>query len=123
MKTWQFNGEYWYVNNRSLFRRIRQWFIWIGMWEKSNGQGWDWDRVFKLKSPTPISLFGNLFTYYGWGFNVSIKGTYFVCSFVNKQIYCSPDGTPSKATIFFRSPPREVLEQIEKRNNGTVHSI
>lgn len=115
MKTWRDNGERWYCDDRSLWKRLRQWAVWVGGWEKANGKGWDlFLRVPgcrpRLASPTPVRIFGGLATYYGWGFQIRLKQGYFVVSWRGeKGAYISDNGTPSRAHHWLWHPPREVL--------------
>lgn len=97
MRTMKWNGECWYIDDRSLWKRVRQWLIWIGGWEKANGQGWaftiDYGNKTALVAPTPISLFGHAITFFSWGWQVRFwKRCYLVCS--DSGIYVSSDGTP-----------------------------
>jgi hypothetical protein len=97
MKTLKYNGEYWYTDERSLWKRVRQWVIWVGGWEKANGKGWqftiDYGNRKGLMNPTPISLFGHAITFYGWGWQIHLwKMGYFVCT--KSGMYISSDGTP-----------------------------
>jgi hypothetical protein len=97
MRTLKYNGERWYVDERSLWKRVRQWVIWIGGWEKANGKGWqfliDYGNKKSLMSPTPISLFGHRITCYGWGWQIRIRrGCYLVSS--KSGVYVSSDGAP-----------------------------
>lgn len=113
MKTYHWNGEYWYERRWSLFHHIRHWLIWIGGWEKANGEGWHLTQVFnkrKLRSPTPVALFGGRFTHYGWGWNIRFRKTYFVWSRSGRplHIYLSPDGTPGRATTWIKGVPYEI---------------
>jgi len=127
MRTYQFNGEGWYCNDRTLINRIRSWFIWVGGWEKANGKGWEllgrytWKKGLKsfyFKSPAPVSIFGHWLTYYGWGLNFKVKGGWFVVVWDNghgEKIYISKDGTPSGAFCWIKGTPPEVLKATEKR--------
>lgn len=124
MRTVEFNGEYWYVNEQPLLKRARKWLIWIGGWEKANGEGW---HIFMrhldtgkraLRDPTPVSLFGHRFTHYGWGWNVVVSGGYLVyskrCSHTGKpSLYLSLDGTPGNATMWLFGAP-DVVERAAK---------
>jgi len=72
MKTLKWNGEQWYIDNRSLWKRFRQWIIWIGGWELANGEGWSFRSSYDKKlwmKPYPISFFKSI-TFYGWGWEV-----------------------------------------------------
>ncbi len=106
MKTWKNNGEYWYCDRRSLWLRIRQWFIWVGGWEGSNGKGW----TFWSRSPDPVSILGHRATYYGWGIQVRLKHGYFVLTWRkgNRKAYISADGTPSGAHHWLWNPPQDI---------------
>ena len=139
MRTWHYNGEQWYRRDWSIFHRVRHWFIWIGGWEKANGEGWKifrWDNIrsaiqykkFKrlfspswvMYFPAPISFFGHRFTWMGWdwGWQLTTKFGYLVYSKKGHPkpiLYLSPDGTPSSATDFYLNPPCEIINEV-KRN-------
>lgn len=97
MRTLKYNGERWYVDERSLWKRCRQWLVWIGGWEKANGAGWqftlDLGNRKKLMNPTPISLFGHAVTFFGWGGRIRLlhKGS---LTWSESGIYVSQRGTP-----------------------------
>lgn len=79
MRTLRWNGKTWYVDNRSLAKRIRRWFFWIGGWERANSAGWDFRRDDgSLRDPTPMSFFGHKITYFGGWLQVHLRGRYFV---------------------------------------------
>src|SRR5690349_11986919 len=73
MRTLHWNGERWYVNEMSLLKRVRRWFIWIGGWELANGRGWrlrtprEQGRQIWMH-PTPVSVLGHRATFYGHWF-------------------------------------------------------
>jgi len=64
-------------------------------------------------SLTPVSLFGHRVTFFGWGFQLrpSHRRSIFMVSRsgVRKgkptKVYVSPDGTPSRATLWLRGAP------------------
>lgn len=138
MDTWHFNGEEWYERNWSLFHRIRHWFIWIGGWEKANGEGWhilrrdNFHAAIKYKKykrlfsytwmfhfPAPVTFFGHRFTWMGWdwGWQLRTKRGHLVYSKKGHPkpiMYLSPDGTPSSATDFYLNPPHEIIKQIKQ---------
>jgi hypothetical protein len=98
MRTLKHNGECWYVDERSLWKRVRQWVMWIGGWEKPNGKGWkftiDLGKKKRLMNPSPISFFGHFIIFYSWGGHIRFKrGCYFVWS-KTSGMYVSSDGTP-----------------------------
>jgi hypothetical protein len=120
MKTYHWNGEYWYERNWSLWHHIRTWFIWIGGWEKANGAGWRlrYEHSGKLKSPAPVSLFGDFFTWYGWGWNIRVKRGLLVYSHSGgraRKMYISPNGTPSQAVTWLFGAPNEIKKKAEER--------
>lgn len=112
----KWNGENWY-EAPPLLKRIRQWLIWIGGWERVNSKGW---RVFyknssgkwKLNDPTPFSLLGSWFTCYGWGLNIKLLSGYLVVTWGRhgKKCYISPNGTPSQAHTWYWGTPKEILD-------------
>lgn len=123
MKTYFFNGEGWYCNDRSLFQRIRTWLIWVGGWELANGKGW---RLFldmpggkkHLMSPCPVSIFGHWCTFYGWGLNIKLNRGWFVWVFRGYdegRIYLSDDATPGGAYHWIKGTPQNILNAVEER--------
>lgn len=113
MKTYNFNGEGWYLDDRTLFKRIRQWFIWIGGWELANGKGWRFTY-----DPNPISIFGHWLTTYGWGLNFKIPSGWFVIVWnkhMGRCIYISKNATPDKAHCWIYGTPDEIKREVESR--------
>lgn len=102
MKTLEHNGEYWYIDDRSLWKRCRQWLIWIGGWEKANGKGWkfliDYGHRKGLMSPSPISLLGHHITFFGWGWQIKIRSGYYLV-WSKSGLYISNDGTPPRSDL------------------------
>lgn len=142
MRTIHWNGENWYERDWSIAHRIRHWVIWIGGWEKANGEGWHILRKNPhpllypgwrghIQSPTPWSLFGHRFTHYGWGWNLRIGRDYL--TYVKRQRYCdgrtltthrlylSPDGTPGQAHVWLLGWPHEV--EVAARQRSTVRNV
>ncbi len=128
MKTWHWNGEFWYLRDWSLAKRLRVWLIWFGGWERANSTGWSfrWDFNGKLKSPTPLSLFGHRFTHYGWGWNLRLGGRWLVWCHARHgqraQAYLSDNGTPNRATAWLLNPPQEVVVAAQARQDQRHHS-
>jgi hypothetical protein len=83
--------------------RMRQRVIWFGGWEEANCGGWSF-RIAggRWASPTPVSVF-RVFTLYGWGWQVRLPWTILVRS--PEGVYFSPDGTPSRATLWLTKRP------------------
>lgn len=124
MKTYHHNGEHWYVRDWSLFHHIRNWFIWIGGWEKANGSGWEIFRKYmgkwELVDPTPISIFGHRFTYYGWGWHLKIGNRWLTWSNGGGvlQVYLSNNGTPSQATTWLYGEPPDIRIEAHAMTPG-----
>ena len=104
MKTLRWNGERWYVDSRSLWKRVRQWVIWIGGWERANGAGWQFSikhpyrRVGRIwMGPTPVSLLGHRVTFFSHWFDFRIRSGVVVVNFRERHAYVSRDGTPNRA--------------------------
>lgn len=123
MRTYHHNGEHWYRRDWSLWHHIRHWLVWVGGWEKANGEGWELTRSYlgkrRLADPTPISLFGHRFTHYGWGWNLRVAGGYLVCVRDGGpgrpgRMYVSANGTPDRATTWFYGEPPEVRAEAEQ---------
>lgn len=120
MKTYHQNSEGWYERNWSLLHHIRNWFIWIGGWEKANGKGWElfrnYGRGWRLVDPTPIALFGHKFVHFGWGWHIRLSRGYLVWSRCGGQlhVYISPDGTTARATTWFYNAPHEIVRDSVK---------
>lgn len=115
MKTLKHNGENWYIDTRSAFKRARQWLCWIGGWEKANGAGWTIPRAAikldgYLESLTPVSLLGHRVTFQWFGVDIRIRGRGILCWHWKQRrferagkgyAYFSRNGTPSEATRWF----------------------
>jgi hypothetical protein len=111
VKLHRWNGEFWYVDNRSVLRRIARWLLWPGGWETF--RTWPLRQRLRPHYWTPFSMFGHRVTCFGWGWQWRVKGGYWVLAGLNHperpvHIYWSPDGTPSSATVWLRRPPAEV---------------
>ena len=119
MRTYHWNGEFWYRRDWSLFHRIRNWFIWIGGWEKANGEGWEiFHKTFqgwRIWDPTPISLFGHRVTFFGNWWQMRTHLGYLTVSRVHA--YISRDGTTSTATIFYWGAPPDIVRQVQERES------
>jgi len=119
MKTYRWNGEYWYHDKRNWLKRARQWLIWLGGWEKANGAGWRvfWSYKRKLKPPTPVSLFGHRITWYGWGGQIRLGRGWLVYarrpSAEGRRLYISKDGTPGGAFVWYIGVPADVVSDAE----------
>jgi len=101
MRTLKYNGEKYYYDERSLWKRCRQWLIWIGGWERANGKGWKFliDYGYKkgLMSPAPISVFGNFFTWFSWGWQIKLAHLHRYLVWSKSGLYISSDGTPPRS--------------------------
>jgi hypothetical protein len=135
MKTMRWNGEYWYEDRRSLFKRVRSWFIWVGGWEKPHGNRirdprWAIRRDDgTVRGPTPITLFWHRLTVFNqwvsfrtrWGYvNWNFRNGTFYNPIQKGYAYISRDGTPSSAHHWLwgwraehlkRNPDRKGLEE------------
>lgn len=116
---YRWNGEYWY-EDEGLARRAVKWVAWFGGWEAHSPKrpwvgmaGRTWTLRERLGMLTPVSLFGHRITFYGWGWQVRLRGGSLVFSKQEGSVYFSPDGTPSSATIWFKGAPREVRAAAE----------
>lgn len=117
---YRWSGEYWYADRRSLWKRVRQWFIWVGGWEKANGQGWrlriPHGKRWLWMSPTPVSVFGHRATLQnGWIDLRWFRGTRLVLHWRHgdRHAYISRNGTPYDAHCWLFGAPRRVKELAE----------
>lgn len=123
---YRFNGENWFKEERSIFTRIRQWFIWFGGWESPWGKWhffvhtpWykQWWKKWHFKSPVPLSILGHWATYYGWGIQAKLPSGWLVWCW-NKndepEIYISKDGTPENAHAWLKGTPKRIIEAAEQ---------
>lgn len=115
MKIYRWNDEYWYQDKRNWLRRIRQWFIWVGGWEKANGAGWQLIGTHSqsLKSPAPIAILGHRAVWYSWGWNIRLGRGWLVYTRKKyadggRQLYISKDGTPGRAFVWYIGAPSDV---------------
>lgn len=122
MITYHHNGECWYKRNWSIFHWIRNWFIWVGGWEKANGKGWQFRIEYSSgnkgwMSPTPIAMFGHrivIFNFFHPWVDIRLKRFRGILVFnMRKKLKCyiSKDGTPSAAHIWLWNTPSEVKEE------------
>lgn len=122
VRDYKYNGEYWYCDNRSIFTRIRQWFIWLGGWELANGRGWRFwiphntiNGTKKLwMSPYPISLLGHRMTFYGWGMEIKLSSGWIVWNFNRRYCFISRNGTPNDAHRWLWGCPAEIKIEADK---------
>jgi hypothetical protein len=123
MRTISFNGEFWYEDSTPLLKRIAKWFVWVGGWKIWLGsRGSEYNR---LENLAPISLLGHRATYYGWGFDVRVKGGHLVVVFKRdnsgkvggiERAYISRDGTPSEAHVWIHGAPMEIRRAAATRS-------
>jgi hypothetical protein len=122
MSAHRFNGECWY-EDEGLPRRALKWVAWFGGWEAhSPKREWSLRRRslrerLKPGMITPVSLFGHRITFFGWGWQLRLRGGYLVRG-SEGRVYFSPDGTPHSATIWFKGAP----EDVEKAAAEAVES-
>jgi hypothetical protein len=114
VRTLKFNGEYWY-RAPALLKRIQQWAIWVGGWEKPGGLGWRFNG-----SPTPVSVLGHRLTVYGWGFQVRVPSGLLVVTWphgseTSWRAFVSPNGTPQHATEWIMGAPEEIRMPADER--------
>lgn len=135
MKTYKRNEDNWYADQRSLLKRLRMWFFWIGGLEKVNGTGWTLEsarlswRAFHdlpllrrlLDCLTPISLFGHRATLQWFGVDIRCFGAYLCIHWretkyspAKLRIYRSRNATPSAAHLWIVGVPREVVSAAEQ---------
>lgn len=135
MRTIRHNGEYWYEDRRSLWLRVRNWFIWIGGWEKTNHRTGEhqWKPVTRWTDPFPLSLFGHRITFQSFGLRIRLGWRYFCWSYRKKPgymygpigigyAYLSRDGTPHSAHHWLWGidkwyGAREILKQAKARQS------
>jgi hypothetical protein len=104
MKTYHWNGEYWYQRTDSLLRRILEWFIWNGG---------------TLRDHYPLSFFGHRITFYGWGWQVRIRhGCIVYSSRPDRVLYFSPNGTPYRATAWWIGTPLVITQAADAHRSG-----
>lgn len=123
MKTYKHNGEHWYVDSRSPFKRARMWLVWFGGWEKANGAGWEWPRRRigrGFYGPTPVAILGHRLTFFGAWMQVRFPRTYLVIRFRKgysggPYAYFSNDGTPHSAHHWLFGASRSVVRAAEQR--------
>jgi hypothetical protein len=127
VKTYNYNGEFWYCDRRPLWLRLRQWLIWFGMWEdpRRSGRGLrplrgadERHRRGWLRDPTPVSILGHRATFFGWGIQVRLGRSWFVWCFRRfgerwrGKAYVSRDGTSARAHLWFWGEPHEVRKAV-----------
>jgi hypothetical protein len=141
MKTYKHNGEAWFADERSLFKRVRHWIIWVGGLEKVNQAGWTLEsarlswRAFHdlpihrrfLDCLTPISLFGHRATLQWFGLDIRVWGAYLCIHWretkygpARLRIYRSRNATPSAAHLWIRGVPSDVITDAEAHQRAIV---
>ncbi len=108
MRLHRWNGERWWVDDKSVARRMCLWVLWPGGWQTFTT--WPLRERLHPSKWTPFSMFGHRVTVFGWGIQARAKGGYWVASKSGHpwSVYWSPDGTPSSATVWAFRPPPEV---------------
>ena len=101
MKTLHWNGERWYVEERSVLSRLRKWFVWFGGWERADGR-WQFRTPRTLGHriwmyPTPVSVLGHRVTFFGHWLQVRVSSGWLVVNFRERYAYVSANGTPNNA--------------------------
>lgn len=83
----------------SVLESFRQKYLfWIGGWETSGGWEFYSKKYGFWNSPFPCMFLGFI-TIYSWGFDIHLFKTRLCGQWRGrKQLYVSPDGTPSMAT-------------------------
>jgi hypothetical protein len=121
MRVYKHNGEHWYADDRSLWKRLRQWVIWLGGWELANGGGWRLRTSGgKVADPFPVSVLGHRLTVYGhWLSAVTPRG-YVVVNVRERHAYVSTNGTPRGAHTWIWGAPHEVRKAAEARAHGVA---
>jgi hypothetical protein len=116
MKSWHWNGEFWYSRDWSLLKRLRVWLIWLGGWEQANSSGWKLfgknvgEPHYHWIDPRPISLFGHRITFFRKWIDVKLPGCYMRI----KKKYISLDhGTPNTTFAYFGEAPKHIKRQAE----------
>lgn len=126
LKTLKWNGEYWYEDNRTVWKRLRQWAIWIGGWEVQTEQltagAW---TLWRGKEPTPVALLGHRVTWYGHWFQARTPWGVLVVRFARDErgrmkreiesAYISHNGTPGGAHVWIVGADHHVLDAINRR--------
>lgn len=137
MKTIKWNGEYWYVDRRSAWLRLRTWLIWVGGWESSPA---DKPHQWRFRTeghpppryrlgPTPVSVAGHRVTFFGWGLQVRLRHAYLVWEWNPYRwhgqrwgrCYVSPNGTPRLATHWLWGYSDTLLRHAHQR--GGVRDV
>ena len=114
MKTIQFNGEYWYEEDRSVVGRIARWVLWPGGWETF--RSWPLRERIKPDKWTPLSLLGHRITFYGWG----VQAWRWTLTFgEEKQLYRSVNGTPWAADKWLMGAPPQVRHAAKQKASTT----
>lgn len=120
MKTYMFNGECWYIDDRPIWARIRRWIVSIGLREMRNG------RLSNEGPITPLSFLGHRLTIHGYWFNAKTPWGWLVVRFerhpvTNKvlpsieSVYISHNGTPGGAHVWLKGAPNELVKHLETR--------
>lgn len=119
MKTYRFNGELWYVDDRPLWCRVRRWLVTVGLRELKNG------RLASEGEITPLTLWGGLVTFFGHWFQLRTPWGWLVVVFKRdaggkatrevERAYISATGTPGHAHTWLVGTPPEIVKHVERR--------
>lgn len=100
------------LDTRSRATRLRRWFVTFSGWERPHLMQWDSGApAFEAKGdPTPVSLFGRRFVFFGRFEEMRVAGGWLVFSRSKcdggTRLYWSPDGTPQHARAVHIWPTR-----------------
>ena len=120
MKTIQFNGEYWYEEDRPVWSRVLRWVIWVGGW--STFRKWPLRERLTPDKLTPISLLGHRITIQDWGFNVGRWNVSWKEGYEGGRswrIYRSANGTPWAADKWVLGAPPQVRHAAQQKATTT----
>lgn len=115
MKTLRFNGEYWYEDERPMWKRIQEWICWVGGWKTHSSGGWPLRRRLSLQLLTPISLIGHRVTLYGHWFDVKLPIGVLVVNVRDRYAFISRNGTPGAAHTWLYGAPHDIRNAARER--------
>ena len=119
MKTYKFNGELWYLDERPLWTRIRRWLMCLGTKELKSG------RLSKDGEWLPAGFLGHRLNLYGHWFDVRTPWGYLVVVFQRdergrrtrtiERAFISPNGTPQHAHTWLVGTPPDIVRHVASR--------
>jgi hypothetical protein len=110
MVVYRWNGERWYEDDRSLWRRALRWVCWVGGLDAHGLSAFKYG----LEGLSPVSVLGHRVTWYGHWADIRTRWGILVVNWRDDHAYISRDGTPDRAHVWLRGAPRDVIHEARR---------